>query len=140
PSFQNIEIVLLDRDWAAIACQETTDLDLELAGSNLAYVMYTSGSTGKPKGVAIEHRNTANLIQLCLNDFQVSDLKGVLASSSLGFDLSVFEILVTLSSGGCVILVDNILAFNHLSHQDRVTLISTIPSLMKELLRETTLP
>ena len=64
----------------------------------------------------------------------------MLASSSLGFDLSVFELLVTLSSGGAVILTDNVLAMDQLTHRDKITLISTVPSLMKELLRATSLP
>src|SRR5262249_20449068 len=140
PAVQSAEMILLDRDWTDIGQEEASDLRVALDGHNLAYVMYTSGSTGKPKGVAIEHHSTANLIQLCLNDFQASDLRGVLASSSLGFDLSVFEIFVTLSSGGTVILADNVLAFDQLTDKDKVTLISTVPSLMKEVLRKTRLP
>jgi amino acid adenylation domain-containing protein len=140
PSVPNAEMILLDRDWFDIGREEASDLDVAVDGHNLAYVMYTSGSTGKPKGVAIEHHNTTNLIQLCLNDFEAADLRGVLASTTLGFDLSVFEIFVTLSSGGALILVDNLLAFDQQIHKDKVTLISTVPSLMKELLRETRLP
>ena len=61
---------------------------------NLAYVIYTSGSTGRPKGVAIEHRSAVALVALGAREFSAEELAGVLASTSVGFDLSVFEIFV----------------------------------------------
>ncbi|MEL6078897.1 AMP-binding protein, partial [Stenotrophomonas maltophilia] len=56
---------------------------------NLAYVIYTSGSTGLPKGVAIAHRNVLALIDWSNRVYSAEDLQGVLASTSICFDLSV---------------------------------------------------
>src|SRR5919199_301973 len=78
-------------------------------GGNLAYVLYTSGSTGRPKGVAIEHRQTTNLLYWARDTFRPEELRGVLAATSLNFDLSVFEIFAPLSWGGKVIVAENIL-------------------------------
>ncbi len=64
---------------------------------NLAYVIYTSGSTGKPKGVAIEHRSTAAFLTWATSVFSVEKLRGTLASTSVCFDLSVFEMFAPLS-------------------------------------------
>ncbi|WP_148290023.1 AMP-binding protein, partial [Pseudomonas fluorescens] len=58
---------------------------------NLAYVIYTSGSTGKPKGVAIVHRNVLALIDWSKTVYSRDDIQGVLASTSVCFDLSVWE-------------------------------------------------
>ncbi len=102
---------------------------------NLAYVIYTSGSTGKPKGVAIEHCSPVALVHWAQEVFTPSELAGVLASTSICFDLSVFEIFFTLSSGGKVILAGNALALPTLPAAQQVTLINTVPSAMKELLR-----
>ncbi|MBE9222347.1 amino acid adenylation domain-containing protein [Cyanobacterium stanieri LEGE 03274] len=102
-------------------------------GHNLAYVIYTSGSTGVPKGVEIEHRNTVAFIGWATSFFSREELAGVLASTSVCFDLSVFEIFVPLSVGGAVILVDNILHLPESPHRHQVTLIDTVPSAIASL-------
>ncbi|MCH8068410.1 MAG: AMP-binding protein, partial [Candidatus Marinimicrobia bacterium] len=100
----------------------------------------TSGSTGKPKGVAIEHHSPVGLVDWAGGVFDAEDLAGVLASTSICFDLSVFELFVPLSWGGTVILVKNALHLRTSSVKGRVTLINTVPSAMAELLREDDLP
>src|SRR5205085_1424352 len=62
------------------------------------------------------------------------------ASTSICFDLSVFEIFVPLSSGGTVILVEDVLHLPGLSSGRPVTLINTVPSAMSALLRSGKLP
>jgi amino acid adenylation domain-containing protein/FkbH-like protein len=108
--------------------------------SALAYVIYTSGSTGRPKGVALEHRNAAAFIHWARSIFSLDELSGVLASTSICFDLSVFEIFVPLTSGGRVILVENALALTTLAAAREVTLVNTVPSAIRELLRMKAVP
>jgi natural product biosynthesis luciferase-like monooxygenase protein/amino acid adenylation domain-containing protein/non-ribosomal peptide synthase protein (TIGR01720 family) len=65
---------------------------------NLAYVLYTSGSTGRPKGVLIPHRNVASFFTGM--DARVGATPGTwLAVTSVSFDISVLELLWTLSRG-----------------------------------------
>lgn len=104
----------------------------------LAYIIYTSGSTGRPKGVMIEHKNTLAMIHWAKNTYGEKRLKRVLASTSLNFDLSVFEIFVPLSSGGSVVLVDNILTLT--TGQWDLSLINTVPSAIKALLIDNAIP
>jgi amino acid adenylation domain-containing protein len=112
-----------------------------LAGpGNLAYVIYTSGSTGRPKGCAIEHRSPVSLVHWAREAFSPAELSGVLAATSICFDLSVFEIFAPLSWGGTVILADNVLALPDLPERDRVTLVNTVPSALAELERLWGLP
>ncbi|HJX27374.1 MAG TPA: amino acid adenylation domain-containing protein, partial [Thermoanaerobaculia bacterium] len=101
--------------------------------SNLAYVMYTSGSTGRPKGVALEHRAPVERMCWARAAFPAEALAGVLASTSICFDLSVFEIFAPLSWGGTVILAENALALSTLPAAGEVTLLNTVPSAMAEL-------
>ncbi|MGB3402980.1 MAG: amino acid adenylation domain-containing protein [Microcoleaceae cyanobacterium] len=103
--------------------------------SNLAYIIYTSGSTGQPKGVSIEHHSAVTLIQWAKTVFTPEELAGVLASTSICFDLSVFELFVTLSWGGTVILAENALQLPSLKAANQVTLINTVPSAIAQLLK-----
>ncbi|HYX24592.1 MAG TPA: amino acid adenylation domain-containing protein, partial [Thermoanaerobaculia bacterium] len=107
---------------------------------NLAYVIYTSGSTGRPKGVAIEHRAATSLLAWAGEAFRPAEVAGVLASTSVCFDLSVFELFVPLSRGGTVILANNALELAALPARQRVSLVNTVPSAMAELLRNGGLP
>ncbi|WP_449417643.1 amino acid adenylation domain-containing protein [Phormidium nigroviride] len=132
--------VCLDTDWEIIERQSEENLISEVKFDNLAYVIYTSGSTGKPKGVAIEHRNAVALLDWARQVFTSEDLAGVLASTSICFDLSVFELFVPLSWGGKVILAENALHLPTLSAAHDVTLINTVPSAIAQLLRMDGIP
>ncbi|WP_207266386.1 non-ribosomal peptide synthetase [Pseudomonas sp. GW101-3H06] len=107
---------------------------------NLAYVIYTSGSTGKPKGVAIAHRNVLALIDWSLSVYSRDDIQGVLASTSVCFDLSVWELFVTLANGGSVIIARNALELPLLPARDQVRLINTVPSAINALQRDGQIP
>ena len=90
--------------------------------------------------MAIEHRSTVSLIHWAREVFTSGELTGVLASTSVCFDLSVFEIFVTLSWGGKVILMENIMQLPGSAAADEVTLINTVPSAITELLRMNAVP
>ena len=108
--------------------------------ADLAYVLYTSGSTGRPKAVGIEHRNLINLISWGRSIVSDAELRGLLFSTSLNFDLSAFEMFLPLAFGGCIVLVENLLALQSAPQRDKVRLINTGPSLLDALLRTGDLP
>lgn len=106
---------------------------------SLAYLIYTSGSTGRPKGVAISHRSACALVQWAVAQFSSAELAQVLASTSMCFDLSVFEIFTPLSLGGSLILVDN--AMQLAEHRYlQPTLLNTVPSVAEALCTSDLLP
>ena len=136
-------VVVLDRDddrQADAATSRTPRLARLVVAGNLAYLIYTSGSTGRPKAVAIEHRSATLLTHWSRRAFTPAELAGVLASTSITFDMSVFEIFATLAWGGTVILADNALALPRLPARGEVTLVDTVPSALAELLAMDALP
>ena len=132
---------LAGQDIAAVAVDElesegvAADIPIALSAANLAYVIYTSGSTGRPKGVAISHHSASVLLRWSHELFTPAELAGVLFSTSVCFDLSIFELFAPLTAGGAVILAHNALELPELAARERVTLINTVPSAMTELLR-----
>ncbi|MEH1807642.1 amino acid adenylation domain-containing protein [Nostoc sp.] len=129
----NVHIVCIDRDSQLLSQQSRENLFSEVKSNNLAYVIYTSGSTGVPKGVAIAHQSCVAFLTWSRELFTDDDLAGVLASTSICFDLSVFELFVPLSWGGKVILVENALHLPSLVAE--VSLVNTVPSIISELLQ-----
>ena len=93
-----------------------------------AYLIYTSGSTGQPKGVLVEHRSCAALLGWADASFPKEDFAFTLASTSVCFDVSVFELFFPLSLGGRLVLVDNALHLRDVPPQLPITAIVTVPS------------
>jgi amino acid adenylation domain-containing protein len=106
----------------------------------LAYVIYTSGSTGRPKGVAISHRSAVAMVRWAGTAFGAEELAGVLFSTSVCFDLSVFEVFVPLAHGGKVVLAGDALALASHPAAGEVTLVNTVPSAMTRLVETAALP
>ena len=129
------KLICLDQQISEISKEQTSNPDLKKSSDQLAYIIYTSGSTGKPKGVAIEHRNAVSLIDWAQTVYSSEELAGVLASTSICFDLSIFEIFFTLSNGGRIVLVKDAMALNALPESAGVTLVNTVPSAIAELLK-----
>ena len=103
-----------------------------LAPDNLAYVMYTSGSTGKPKGAAITHRNVVDGVRELVRVLDTPPGWRMLAGTSVNFDVSVFELLTTLSTGGTAEVVPSALALAERDGWDG-QVISGVPSVLGEL-------
>ena len=130
----------VDRDAVMISAQPACDLGCITQPTDAAYVLYTSGSTGRPKGVAIEHHSPVALVSWALGQLTSEELSGVVFATSICFDLSVYELFVTLCGGGRVLLVENALAIGTLGTELRPSLINTVPSAMAELLRQGAVP
>jgi amino acid adenylation domain-containing protein len=131
-------VVTLDGQLKAEA--QSSNPNLIVLPENLAYVIYTSGSTGKPKGVGISHTSVATLLHWAREVFSDEDLSGILASTSICFDLSVFEIFVPLGWGGRLVLVNDALELAGTGSSDAVALVNTVPSAIREVARMKAIP
>ena len=80
----------------------TEALSVAVTADDRAYVIFTSGSTGIPKGVVVQHGPVCNLIDWARRAFGFGPQDRVLWVTSLGFDLSVFDIFGILACGGSI--------------------------------------
>ena len=92
----------------------------------------------KPKGVMIEHQNVNSFIAWGRQEFSTSHFDIAYATTSICFDLSVFELFYPLTVGKPVRILENGLAIPNYLAEDSFVLINTVPSIMEGLLNEKT--
>ncbi|WP_263984486.1 amino acid adenylation domain-containing protein [Streptomyces sp. HPF1205] len=74
-------------------------------GCPTAYTIFTSGSTGEPKGVVISHTAVLTTVDAVNRMLGLGAADRVLSVSSIGFDLSVWDIFGPLTRGGSVVML-----------------------------------
>lgn len=77
---------------------------VEVKPSDLCYIIYTSGSTGKPKGIMVTHSNFSTSIKYRRDLLGMGADTRTLQYLNFIFDVSMFDVFLTLLSGGCVCL------------------------------------
>ncbi|MFE1905733.1 amino acid adenylation domain-containing protein [Streptomyces gardneri] len=89
----------------ALAAQAGADPDVPVALDQAAYVIYTSGSTGRPKGVVVPHDGVGSLIATATDRIGITADSRVVQFASVGFDVTVWDLVMSLCVGGRIILV-----------------------------------
>ena len=79
---------------------------------DIAYVLYTSGSTGKPKGVQITHHALTNTLYAASDHLGLNHSDVFLATATISFDMSVFEIFAPLVAGAHLVVAPREVAVN----------------------------
>ncbi|KPC87028.1 hypothetical protein ADL27_44550, partial [Streptomyces sp. NRRL F-6602] len=101
-----------------------------------AYVIHTSGSTGRPKGVVVAHEAMSRLVRWATT-LGEETFAHTFFSTSLNFDVSVFELFGTLATGGTLDIAHNILSLTDRPAWDG-TLVSAVPSAVTAVLDDST--
>ncbi|MED4400360.1 non-ribosomal peptide synthetase, partial [Metabacillus fastidiosus] len=117
-----------------IAKYSIKELEIDVSDADMAYVIFTSGSTGKPKGVQITHGAAANTILDINEKFGVTEDDRVLGISSLCFDLSVYDVFGSLSSGATLVITDDQRDVNQLKkvvEEERITIWNSVPAILE---------
>lgn len=104
-----------------------------------AYLLYTSGSTGAPKGAVVHRGGLANHLRGKVDDLELDEHSTVIANAPLTFDVSIWQMLAPLTSGGRVQIVDQDVARNPESligvvESTGATVLEVVPSLLREIL------
>ncbi len=101
-----VDVDTLDVSGYGDSAISQSELMAPLRPDNVAYTIFTSGSTGRPKGVSVSHRAIVNQLEWLAEEFDVGSEDAVLQKTSIGFDASVWEILLPLSAGARIVLAE----------------------------------
>jgi amino acid adenylation domain-containing protein len=124
---------------AADADAPTTAPDVAVGADQLAYLIFTSGSTGTPKGVMLSHGNAASVLAAIPRALQFSAHERVLGATTVSFDISLLELLGTLSWGCTLVLASATQARDpalllDLMQRERVSVLQATPTRLRLLL------
>ncbi|CCG40380.1 type I polyketide synthase [Magnetospirillum molischianum] len=89
---------------ALVETAPQSPLSVTVAADDVAYVIYTSGSTGRPKGVLLSHRGAVNLAFAHRDSLCILPRHRVLQFAPTSFDASVWEVLMALMQGACLVI------------------------------------
>ncbi|MFI9111821.1 amino acid adenylation domain-containing protein [Streptomyces venezuelae] len=90
---------------AALAATAPARPGPPVALDQAAYVIYTSGSTGRPKGVVVSHDGVGSLIATATDRIGITAESRVVQFASVGFDVTVWDLIMSLCVGGRIIVV-----------------------------------
>lgn len=110
---------------------EAVDISYDI--NDTAYVIYTSGSTGRPKGVTISQKAVTNTVIDINRKFNVSENDRIIGLSSMCFDLSVYDIFGSLSTGAALIIVKDqrdVISLAELLKEQQITVWNSVPAIM----------
>jgi len=137
-SDRRLATLCLDTERQAIAAESSTSTGVHVTGQDMASVLFSSGSTGTPKAIlrlhaAVGHDpRTQSSFQIDASDRHV--LKSTLDSTLLGR-----EIFWPLLTGGTMFIAApgksaDVAPLLSLLRDDRITMMSLVPSLLRLLL------
>lgn len=99
-----------------------------------AFLLFTSGSTGRPKGIIIQHNTLSTTLREQRVRLLIDSASRVLHFASYTFDVSVYEVLSTLTAGACVCIPSDAARVNDLPgfiRDSQVNWIISTPSLFR---------
>lgn len=119
------------------ACEQKA-LPLACCEEDEAYIIYTSGSTGRPKGTIVTHGNLDHFFGQIDAEYGYRTSLDLPFVASNAFDISLFQLLTPLITGGKVVIADKEQLLDPdqlLSLLKNVTAIDTVPALYGQLVQ-----
>ncbi|MFI8003291.1 amino acid adenylation domain-containing protein [Streptomyces sp. NPDC086010] len=139
PAVRTLRIGALCEDGDSSGPRVPRDSRGPVAAGDLAYVFFTSGSTGEPKGAMVEHAGMLNHLLAKTADLEIGEDDVVAQTAPQCFDISVWQLLSALLTGGRTLLVgqDAVLdveRFVGTLADGRVTVLQVVPPYLDAVL------
>ncbi|NQX88524.1 MAG: amino acid adenylation domain-containing protein [Halioglobus sp.] len=108
--------------------------------ANLAYILYTSGSTGTPKGVVHSHDTAMGFVNWASQELQLQQRDRFSSHAPFHFDLSVFDLYLSIKHQATLILIGeeqgkNPLALASLIAEQKISVWYSTPSILRLLVK-----
>nr|WP_311279584.1 polyketide synthase [Paenibacillus sp. MER 180] len=129
------EVRVVELDALDMPANKRSDYERRVHPQGWAYIIYTSGSTGEPKGVLIDHIGAMNTVTDINSRFNVTSDDRIAAFSSLGFDLSVYDVFGALDVGATIIIpkvitVKDSILIAAFVEREKISIWNSVPSMM----------
>src|SRR6266568_3260211 len=116
-----------------------SDLGVDVAPGQLAYIYFTSGSTGEPKGAMCEHAGMLNHLFAKIDDLRIGEGDVVAQTAPQCFDISLWQLVSALLAGGRTLLVEQEAVLDARRFigkivDGRVNVVQVVPSYLEVLL------
>ena len=124
------------------AYQEThadSNLGVDVAQDQLAYIYFTSGSTGEPKGAMCEHAGMLNHLFAKIDDLEIGEGQVVAQTAPQCFDISLWQLVSALLVGGRTLIIEQEVILDVQRFVDkiidgRVNVMQVVPSYLEVVL------
>ncbi|MBG9590196.1 AMP-binding protein [Cytobacillus firmus] len=121
-------------DFTLKSC-EPLNAEITVNPNTIAYILFTSGSTGKPKGVPISYKNIISYLQYKLERYELNENDRFTQIFEHTFDLSLFDIYMCWSTGGCLFPMNKWHLLNPIRflNEHNITVWFSVPSVISLL-------
>jgi amino acid adenylation domain-containing protein len=116
-----------------------SNLGVDVAPDQLAYIYFTSGSTGEPKGAMCEHAGMLNHIYAKIEDLEIGEGQVVAQTAPQCFDISLWQLVSALLVGARTLLIEqevilDVQRFVDKIVTNRVNVLQIVPSYLEVVL------
>ena len=116
-----------------------SNLGVDVAQDQLAYIYFTSGSTGEPKGAMCEHAGMLNHLFAKIDDLEIGEGQVVAQTAPQCFDISLWQLISALLVGGRTLIIEqevilDVQRFVDTIIDGRVNVMQVVPSYLEVVL------